>query len=311
MSLLLSMSKSIKFLVMDVDGTLTDGKIYMGTNGELMKAFNIKDGCGIHDLLIPAGITPLIITGRKSEIVANRCKEIGIENFFQGVVDKVAMLAQFLVDNGGDLSEVAYAGDDLNDLACMRKVKENGGLVGVPSNACQQVKELADFISENVGGDGAVRDFIEYLVSNNNKELEQASLEERCIKAYEYISQLKDDDLTIGRHDVNEGFYYNVQEYETKVNPMKHFESHCKYVDIQMLISGTEVLQVVDINRLNIEVPYDELKERVLYHSTNTAASIILRKGSAVILYPSDAHRTIAFNGVPCKVKKIVGKILI
>ena len=71
--------KMIKFLVMDVDGTLTDGKIYMGQSGEMMKAFNIKDGYGIHDILIPAGISPVIITGRKSEIVLNRCSELGIE----------------------------------------------------------------------------------------------------------------------------------------------------------------------------------------------------------------------------------------
>lgn len=298
-----------RFLVMDVDGTLTDGKIYMGSNGELMKAFNIKDGCGIHDLLIPAGITPLIITGRKSEIVANRCKEIGIEHFFQGVGDKVATLEQFLADNGGNLSEVAYAGDDLNDLTCIRKVKENGGIVGVPSNACQQVKEQADFVSEYVGGDGAVRDFIEYLVLNNTKQLEQTSLEERCIKAYEYICRLKDEDLTLGRHDVNEGFYYNVQEYETKVDSSKHFESHCKYVDIQLLISGEEKLQVVDKSRLEIKAPYDEAKERILYYPSGNAASVVLRPGSAVILYPKDAHRTVAYNERPCKVKKAVGKI--
>lgn len=65
----------IKYLVMDVDGTLTDGKIYMGAHGEMMKAFNIKDGCGIHDIAIPGGIIPVIITGRTSEIVKKRCGE--------------------------------------------------------------------------------------------------------------------------------------------------------------------------------------------------------------------------------------------
>lgn len=153
----------IKYLVMDVDGTLTDGKIYMGNNGEVMKAFNIKDGCGIHDLLPKVFITPLIITGRKSQIVENRCKEIGIEHFFQGVDNKMDTLIHFLTERGDNFSEVAYIGDDLNDLVCMTKVKENGGIIGVPSDACQQVKDLADFISNNKGGEGAVRDFIEYL----------------------------------------------------------------------------------------------------------------------------------------------------
>lgn len=157
------MSK-IRFLVMDVDGTLTDGKIYMGEKGELMKAFNIKDGCGIHDLLPKANIMPLIITGRTSLIVENRCKEIGIIHLFQGVSDKVLQLQKFLADYNGALSEVAYIGDDLNDLACMSIIKDNGGIIGAPNNACQQVKDISDYISANVGGDGAVRDFIEFLV---------------------------------------------------------------------------------------------------------------------------------------------------
>lgn len=301
----------IKYLVMDVDGTLTDGKIYMGNDGEIMKAFNIKDGCGIHDLLPKAGIEPLIITGRKSEIVANRCKEIGIKHFFQGVGDKIATLMQFLTENDASLTEVAYAGDDLNDLVCMNKVKENGGIIGVPQNACQQVKEVADFISSHVGGDGAVRDFVEYLVTYNGTESANESLEERCNKALEYLTHLKEEDLTLGRHEVDSSFYYNVQEYETKVNPSKHFESHCKYVDVQVLISGEELLQVADISRLRVEEPYDDAKERTLYYATADAASVVLRPGSFVILYPKDAHRTIAFDGVPSKVKKIVGKVKI
>ena len=76
------MHTKIKFFIMDVDGTLTDGKIYMGNDGELCKAFCIKDGCGIHDILIPAGIRPIIITGRKSKILENRCKEIGSEQSY-------------------------------------------------------------------------------------------------------------------------------------------------------------------------------------------------------------------------------------
>ena len=85
----------IQYLVCDVDGTLTDGKIYMSPSGEAMKAFNIKDGCGIHDILIPHHIVPVIITGRESKIVENRCKEIGIEEVHQGVKHKLDEL--FLV----------------------------------------------------------------------------------------------------------------------------------------------------------------------------------------------------------------------
>lgn len=153
----------IKYLVMDVDGTLTDGKIYMGNNGEMMKAFSIKDGCGIHDILLPAGIMPVIITGRKSDIVVNRCREIGIETIYQGVSNKIEKLLSIT----SDLSEVAYIGDDINDLSCMEPVKEAGGKIGCPADAVKKVKELADFISVKNGGDGAVRDFIEWLVETN------------------------------------------------------------------------------------------------------------------------------------------------
>lgn len=145
---------------MDVDGTLTDGKIYMGNDGEVMKAFSIKDGCGIHDILIPAGITPVIITGRKSKILENRCKEIGIKDIHQGVSNKIEKLLSVT----SDLSTVAYAGDDINDLSAMNRVKEAGGKIGCPADAVKKVKDIADFISSKSGGDGAVREFIEWLV---------------------------------------------------------------------------------------------------------------------------------------------------
>lgn len=150
----------IKYLIMDVDGTLTDGKIYMGNDGEVMKAFNIKDGCGIHDILIPAGITPVIITGRSSKILENRCKELGITNLHQGIRNKVEKLLTITTD----LSTVAYIGDDINDLSCMEPIKEASGLVGCPADAVQKVKNIADFISTRNGGNGAVREFIEWLL---------------------------------------------------------------------------------------------------------------------------------------------------
>ena len=150
----------IKYLVMDVDGTLTDGKIYMGNNGEIMKAFSIKDGCGIHDILIPAGIIPVIITGRISKILENRCKEIGIEEIHQGVLNKIEKLLTI----ADDLSTVAYIGDDINDLSSMNPINEAGGKIGGPADAVKKVKDLADFISTKNGGEGAVREFIEWIV---------------------------------------------------------------------------------------------------------------------------------------------------
>lgn len=159
------MNRKVEFLVMDVDGTLTDGKIYMGPNGEAMKAFDIKDGYGIHDILIPAGIYPVIITGRTSTIVERRCKELGIDFLFQGVKDKVNVLMYFLKERNSELSRVAYIGDDLNDMGCMNVVLSAGGIIGCPANAVESVKSKATFVSKHDGGNGAVRDFIEYIIS--------------------------------------------------------------------------------------------------------------------------------------------------
>lgn len=157
----------IKYLVMDVDGTLTDGKIHMSNTGEFMKAFNIKDGCGIHDLLIPAGITPVIITGRTSDIVLNRYHELGIKEVYQGVRDKVEKLKELT----SKLNSIAYIGDDVNDLSCMNLLNEKGGLVGCPADAVFKVKMICDFVSEKNGGDGAVREFIEWIIKvNQNKK---------------------------------------------------------------------------------------------------------------------------------------------
>lgn len=149
---------------MDVDGTLTDGKIYMGNEGEVMKAFDIKDGYGIHDLLPMVGIVPVIITGRQSKIVENRCKEIGIVHLYQGVTDKTTTLISFLEENSGSLNEVAYIGDDQNDINCMTIIKENGGHIGCPADASDCVKSIANFISRKCGGNGAVREYINQLI---------------------------------------------------------------------------------------------------------------------------------------------------
>ena len=156
----------IQLLVMDVDGTLTDGKIYMSAQGELFKAFAIRDGYGMHDLLPKAGITPVIITGRKSQIVVKRCQELGIQQVYQGCADKaeklneIARLFGLITDKNGVYSEIAYIGDDLNDLPCIKIC----GLTGCPANAIEELKETVQFVSAQNGGNGAVREFIEWIL---------------------------------------------------------------------------------------------------------------------------------------------------
>lgn len=152
--------------MMDVDGTLTDGKIYISADGELIKAFDIKDGYGIQDLLPKAGITPVIITGRESKIVENRCRELGIVHCYQNCRDKtkklkeIASLFRLLPNEYGIYREIAYIGDDIIDLPCMKLCEA----VGCPADAVTEVKEVAHFISPHMAGSGAVRDFIEWII---------------------------------------------------------------------------------------------------------------------------------------------------
>lgn len=158
------MSKvKIKALVMDVDGTLTDGKVYMGVSGEIMKAFDIKDGYMIARLST-YNIIPIIITGRESEILINRCKELNIHELHQGVHEKLNCLKQILQSYKLNLTEVAYIGDDLNDKECL----EVCGLTGCPADAVFAIRQCVDYICSNKGGNGAVREFIEYIINKNN-----------------------------------------------------------------------------------------------------------------------------------------------
>ena len=115
------------------------------------------------------GIRPVIITGRTSEIVSNRCKELKIQYYFQGISDKLSKLAEIAGDIK-NLSRVAYIGDDVNDLSCMRAVRQQGGIVGCPSDAVLEVIEVSNFVSRFHGGAGAVRDFIEYICKIMNEQ---------------------------------------------------------------------------------------------------------------------------------------------
>lgn len=142
---------------MDVDGTLTDGKIYMGMNGEIMKAFDVKDGYGIAVLLPDIEAIPVIITGRKSEIVEQRSKELGITELYQGVSNKLDILKEVAEKYDANPEEIAYIGDDLNDLECI----DYCGFTACPSDAVEDVKKAVGYVCQNNSGHSAVREFIE------------------------------------------------------------------------------------------------------------------------------------------------------
>lgn len=301
---------------MDVDGTLTDGKIYMGVDGEVMKAFDIKDGYALHTLLKEQGIVPVIITARKSPMVEHRCKELGVTEIHQGVMRKFDCLNDILnkYSSGNQqyqLSNVAYIGDDLLDLLCMNPIKAAGGVIGCPSNAVKELKKVCDFVSTYNGGEGAVRDFVEYLISQNIKEDEESydKLKHRLENAIEYISKLDFPNLKVGKYVVSPDFYYTVQEYKTFDDNEVQYESHRKNIDIQWIYEGVERLLITDVNRLFPSDNYDECSDSIHYFDTHNESSIILTPGTCVILYPKDAHKPSMFKGNACIVKKVVGKL--
>lgn len=151
--------KQIKILIMDVDGTLTDGTVFIGNDGELCKGFYVRDGIGIQ-MLAASGIIPVVFTSRESDIVLKRCRELGINHIFQGIKDKKETLKEIMKKFEVDSEEIAYIADDINDYEAMQLA----GVKGCPADAVTQIKEICDFISSFNGGRGAVRDFIDHLL---------------------------------------------------------------------------------------------------------------------------------------------------
>lgn len=155
---------AIKMLLLDVDGVLTDGKLYFSNSGDELKTFNIQDGLGIK-LLQRNGIAVGIVTGKRSQLVANRAKDLGIEIVVQGREDKLVAIREIISNSDTQLNEVAYMGDDLPDLSAIKAV----GLGMTVANGVGEVKEEAHWISQYQGGHGAVREACEMLLMAQGK----------------------------------------------------------------------------------------------------------------------------------------------
>jgi 3-deoxy-D-manno-octulosonate 8-phosphate phosphatase (KDO 8-P phosphatase) len=155
----------IKMLVMDVDGTLTDGKIYVGDSGEVFKAFNVKDGYRLINMK-KYDIIPVIITGRKSEILTKRAAELNIEEVYQGVDDKLRVLDDLLHKYQLTYENVAYIGDDVNDIDCMKFCYFNA----CPADAVGEVMDEVDYVCRANGGNGAVREVIDFILSEGKND---------------------------------------------------------------------------------------------------------------------------------------------
>jgi 3-deoxy-D-manno-octulosonate 8-phosphate phosphatase (KDO 8-P phosphatase) len=150
---------SIELIVLDVDGTMTNGKITYTQNGNEIKSFCVKDGLAISSW-IRLGKQVAIITGRKSKIVERRAKELGIKYLYQGVEDKKRVLQTILNELELDMGNVASVGDDLNDYSML----SSSQISFVPANASMDVQKIADIVLSKNGGDGAVREMIEKLI---------------------------------------------------------------------------------------------------------------------------------------------------
>jgi len=156
---------SIELIVLDVDGTMTDSRITYSENGDEIKSFNVKDGLAIASWR-KLGKQVAIITGRSSDIVARRAKELHIEHFYQGIHNKKEVLEDLLEKLDLTMDNVAAIGDDLNDLRMLKASK----ISFVPRDASAYVDKIATVILSKKGGDGAVREMIEYLIKKEGLE---------------------------------------------------------------------------------------------------------------------------------------------
>ena len=156
---ILDKANKIELVIFDVDGVMTDGSLYMGDDGQEYKAFNSLDGHGMR-MLQEGGINAAIITGRKSNVVEHRMKDLGITRVYQGYRDKIPAYQALMDETGLDTEQVAYVGDDVVDLPIMTRV----GFAIAVQDAHPYVKKHAHWITQNNGGQGAVRDVCELIL---------------------------------------------------------------------------------------------------------------------------------------------------
>jgi len=156
----------IELIVLDVDGTLTDGKITYTSNGDELKSFDVADGLAIAVWTKKFGKKAAIITGRKSALVERRAKELGISHLHQGIHNKDEVLENILKEEGLEWNQVAAIGDDLNDYKMLKKA----GLSFTPANGTSYLKDFVNVVCENKGGEGAVREMMEYIFKEDGLE---------------------------------------------------------------------------------------------------------------------------------------------
>lgn len=156
----------IELLILDVDGTLTDGKIIYSNNGEELKNFDVKDGLAIASWTKLLDKKVAIITGRTSSLVEKRAKELGITHLYQGIHNKDEILEEILKKENLTWKQTAAIGDDLNDYKMLKKVEISFAV----NDAVEDIKSLVNVVCKNKGGNGAVREMIEYILKLDNSQ---------------------------------------------------------------------------------------------------------------------------------------------
>ena len=156
--------KNIKLLLLDVDGVLTDGKIVYTDSGEQIKAFDVKDGHGLK-LLMRSGAEVVLITGRESKVVLHRARDLGIQEVYQKVTNKIEIYEKILKEKNLEDMHVGFVGDDLIDIPVLRRV----GFSVAVEDAIPEVKEIVDYVTSKKGGEGAVREVCELLLKSQDK----------------------------------------------------------------------------------------------------------------------------------------------
>ena len=151
----------IKLLVLDVDGTMTDGGVYITDQGNQFKKFNARDGLGIKEVMKIGIEVGIISHSLASEMVDTRANMLGIRYFYIGQQEKMEVLQEWVEEMGIDYDHVAYIGDDINDLEIMKKV----GVAACPADSVEKIKSISKIVLKKKGGEGAVREFIDqYLL---------------------------------------------------------------------------------------------------------------------------------------------------